>query len=83
MDPLTKAVQTAIQHAPCSMRALAKQAGVPHSTLVRVNNDEMPASRVVAGKVMLALEQLVVCCNMGILPLNAALTVKKKGGRKR
>ena len=48
IDPLTRAVHRALDEAPCSTRALAVQAGVPHSTLVRIAAGERNATPAVA-----------------------------------
>ncbi len=53
---LTRAVQAAIAKAPCSVRALAIAAGVPQSTLARIESGERQATDDVARKVVAALE---------------------------
>lgn len=55
-DRLTNAVRRAVQHAPCSVRALARAAGVPDSTLVRIAAGERAATPAVAAAVARALE---------------------------
>lgn len=52
---LTQAIQAALRAAPCSMRELAKQAKVPHSTLVRIAKGERLATVEVAKRVGRAL----------------------------
>ena len=52
---LTRRVRGAIKAAPCSIRELAKQAGIPHSTLVRIARDERMATADVAERVGKAL----------------------------
>jgi predicted transcriptional regulator len=54
-DYLTGAVRRALEDAPCSVRALAKQAGVPHSTLVRIGDGSREATPAVAEAVARAL----------------------------
>ena len=56
-DPLTAAVRDALRGAPCSLRALAKEAGVPHSTLVRIRGGTRNASPEVADAVTKALQR--------------------------
>ena len=56
MDRTTEAVWEAIDAAPCSTRALAAQAGVDHSLLVRIRSGERRATREVAMKIVAALE---------------------------
>jgi plasmid maintenance system antidote protein VapI len=55
-DRLTETVARAIQQAPCSVRALARAAGVPASTLVRIVAGERAATPAVAAAVVRALE---------------------------
>lgn len=54
---LSAAVITAVQNAPCSTRALAREAGVPHSTLSRIMSGERGATTVVATAIAGALER--------------------------
>jgi lambda repressor-like predicted transcriptional regulator len=55
VDPLTAAVRHALRDAPCSIRALAREAGVSHSTLVLINGGSLNASVEVADAVRRAL----------------------------
>ena len=55
-DRLTHAVARAISEAPCSVRALARAADVPDSTLVRIAAGERAATPAVAAAVSRALE---------------------------
>jgi len=55
LDPLTAALRRALHQAPCSVRALAREAGVPHSTLVRIQGGALKASPAVAGAIAQAL----------------------------
>lgn len=55
IDAVTTAVRQALRHAPCSTRALAKEAGVPHSTLVRIVAGSRNATAAVGRKVARAL----------------------------
>ena len=50
-------MRRAIELAPCSVRALAKQAGVPHVTLVWIRQGKRKATAAVAGKVGAALRK--------------------------
>jgi hypothetical protein len=63
-DPtyLTLALQDAIHRAPGSMRALAREAGVPHTTLVRVRSGALEASPAVVARVAATLEQWSELC---------------------
>jgi len=55
-DRLSAAVARAIREAPCSVRALARAADVPDSTLVRIVAGERAATLDVADRVARALE---------------------------
>jgi hypothetical protein len=55
-DPLTAAVRRALRGAPCTTRALAVEADVPHSTLVRIAAGTRNATPAVALAVARALE---------------------------
>ncbi len=52
---LTSQVSRAIKAAPCSLRELAKEAKVPHTTLVRIRNGQREATAKVAQRVAKAL----------------------------
>jgi hypothetical protein len=54
-DAVTLAVRRALEHAPCSVRALARAADVPASTLVRIQSGDRTATRAVALAVSRAL----------------------------
>jgi plasmid maintenance system antidote protein VapI len=56
-DALTDAVARAIEHAPVTIRELAREAGVPDSTLVRIVSGERRATAAVAEEVARALER--------------------------
>ncbi len=51
----TAAVQSALLAAPCSLRALARAAGIDHAALVRVQAGDRPATVALARAVMGAL----------------------------
>ncbi len=52
---ITTQVRRAIDAAPCSLRELARDAGVPHSTLVRIRSGEREATVDVAQRLARAL----------------------------
>jgi predicted transcriptional regulator len=54
-DPITTAVREAITGAPCSIRALARQAGVPDSTLSRINSGQLAPSPALVSALIYAL----------------------------
>lgn len=62
MNRLTAAVARAIREAPCTLRALAREAGVPPSTLTRVLSGERAATPAVAEAVACALERWGARC---------------------
>ena len=55
-DALTIAVQRALEHAPCSVFALARAAGVQQSTLSRIQAGERKATVGIASAVARALD---------------------------
>jgi hypothetical protein len=57
MDPLSAAVAQALQQAPCSVRALAREAGVPHSSLVRIQAGQLRATTELAEAVAKGLRR--------------------------
>lgn len=61
-DRLTEAVTRAVRGAPCSVRALARAAGVPDSTLVRIVAGDRAATPAVATAVARALDQWSARC---------------------
>ena len=61
-DPLTVAVVEAIRSTPCSVRALARAAEVPHSTLTRIAAGDRAATLAVATAVASALDAWTVEC---------------------
>jgi hypothetical protein len=54
-DRLSAAVRRALENTPYSLRALAREAAVPHSTLVRIGSGSLRASPDVANRVAKAL----------------------------
>jgi len=61
-DRLTEAVTRAVRGAPCSVRALARAADVPDSTLVRIVAGERAATPAVAAAVARALDEWGAQC---------------------
>ena len=61
-DRLTETVTRAVRGAPCSVRALARAAGVPDSTLVRIVAGERAATPAVAAAVARALDEWGARC---------------------
>lgn len=75
-DQLTAAVRNALRKAPCSLRALAKEAGVPHSTLVRIQGGTRAATPEVAAAVTMGLQAWAKRC--GQLATSVAKAQKKE-----
>ena len=61
-DLLTSTVLRALRKTPCSLRALAREAGIPHSTLVRILDGSRNASPDVAEALMSAFGRWSVAC---------------------
>jgi len=62
MDARTRAVVRALEHAPCSLRALAREAGVSHVWLVQIHKGRRPASVATAAKIARALRLWGATC---------------------
>lgn len=61
-NALTRAVQRALAGAPCSVATLARAAGVPQSTLARIQAGERNATPAVARAVARALDEWGAGC---------------------
>jgi transcriptional regulator with XRE-family HTH domain len=61
-NALTTAVRRALAQAPCSVATLARAAGVPQSTLARIQAGERQATPAVARAVARALDQWSARC---------------------
>jgi Helix-turn-helix len=77
VDRLTDAVTRAARDAPCSVRALARAADVPASTLVRIVAGERAATPAVAAAVARALDQWGAKCGQLALGIRQA----QRGGQ--
>jgi predicted transcriptional regulator len=67
---LTRAVQRALNLAPFSLRALARQANVPHTTLVFVLQGKREATEAVAEALEVALCDLHEACGEAYVVLS-------------
>lgn len=76
MSKLTTTVQTAVKKAPCSIRALAKVARVPHVTLAHIVHGRREATEDVARKVARALDGWAKTCGRSAADIRRQL---KKG----
>ena len=76
MNKLTTTVRTAVERAPCSIRALAKVAGVPHVTLAHIVHSRREATEDVARKVARALDGWAKKCGRSAADIRQEL---KKG----
>jgi hypothetical protein len=70
---LSDAVREAIEKAPCSLRRLAEDAEIPHSTLVRIRDGSLNASPAVVERLMGALAMWAERCDEGQRELKRAL----------
>lgn len=70
---LTKATRRALRAAPCSLRALAREARVVHTTLAEIDRGELGASPAVARAVAKALLRWGTRCQKAAKGLEAAL----------
>ena len=76
MNRLTTTVRKAVERAPCSIRALAKAAGVPHVTLAHIIHGRREATEDVARKVARALDGWAKKCSRSAADIRRHL---KKG----
>ncbi len=76
---LSDAVRDALESSPASLRALAREAGVPVSTLSRILREEREATEDVALRVMAALKVWGDSCQDASSNIRDALD---DGGRK-
>ncbi|MFI5168076.1 MAG: helix-turn-helix domain-containing protein [Thermoanaerobaculales bacterium] len=75
MDKLTSTVVEALRTAPCSLRALAREAGVSHVQLLHITQGKRRATSDVAAKVADALDRWSDRC------LVAARRIRHSRGR--
>jgi transcriptional regulator with XRE-family HTH domain len=78
MDRLTSAVIRALESAPCSLRALARTAGVSHVQLLHITQGKRRATPAVAAKVAEALDTWSTRCAEGARGIRQA---KPRGNR--
>ena len=74
MEDLQESLLAAIEEAPASMRALAREAGIPHSTLVRIRQGRLGVTPAVARAVADALQEWSTVCTEGSDGLKRALS---------
>jgi hypothetical protein len=80
MDSLRRVLLNAIDDAPCSDRALAREAGLAHSTLIRIRAGTLHATPAVAAKVAAALERWGERCNTAAGRLHSEIRKRHKAG---
>jgi len=73
MTRVTSAVRQAVAAAPCSLRALARAAKVPHSTLVAILSGKREATAAVASAVAAGLEGWSLKCVVAATKVRRAL----------
>lgn len=83
-ENLTRALLNAIEAAPCSLRALAREAGVAHSLLIQVQQRAFHATPELAAKITGALERWGARCRTAAKTLRAAARLVRtpRTGRK-
>ena len=69
---LEAAFRRALRDAPCSLRALAREAGVAHSTLVRARDGDMAVTPAIVDAVVEALRRWEEKCSTLADDLEAA-----------
>ena len=77
-DRLGDAVRKALELAPSSLREIAGEAGVPHSTLVRIMSGERGATPEVAGAVAAALARWGRRCSQAERTIRQALNAEAR-----
>jgi transcriptional regulator with XRE-family HTH domain len=80
MDTLRQALLEAIDAAPCSDRALAREAGLAHTTLIRIREGRLHATPAVLERVAAALERWSGQCGMAAEKLRAEQKRHSAGG---
>ena len=80
---LSEATRKALATAPCSLRKLADEAGIPHSTLVRIQQGTLGASPEVARKLLKALRAWAKGCERGAEVVDGALRQGRPQGGNR
>ena len=79
MNNIANALLEAIDSSPCSERALAHEAGIDHSLLVRIRQGTRGATPEVAGKVAAALEGWGDRCHSAARSLREELDRHQEG----
>lgn len=79
MDRLTAHLARAVKAAPCSIRALAREAGVSHTLLAMILRGERAATAAAAVKIAAALERWGERCQHGAAQLRRATTTRGNG----
>jgi hypothetical protein len=74
LNALSKAVVKALLAAPCSLRALAREAAVPHVTLVLIKSGKRSATPLVASRVASALWSWGQRCSKAAERLEGSIT---------
>lgn len=79
---LNRIVANALRRAPCSLRALARTAGVSHAQLARLVGGQRNATPPVAEALASALEQWGADCVSAAKSIRKALAQPKRGGHR-
>lgn len=81
MNTLTKVVTRAIGTAPCTVRALAREAGVSHSLLLLIVKGDRTVTPAVADKLAAALDRWGARCAEAADAIRKARTPRKGAAR--
>ena len=73
-------VRRAIRRAPCSIRALAREAGVSHTMLAAIVTGKERATPLVAQKVARALDHWAACCARDAAAVRAVVKGRSRKG---
>lgn len=78
MDPVTQAAKAAVQAAPCSLRALARETGVSHVLLIKIRDGDVRATEEVAKALAAALDRWGQQCQDAADGLRRALKPRRR-----
>ena len=80
--PDSERISRALEIAPCSLRALARKAGVPHSTLVLIRQGKRQPTRAVAEALVGALLDWVEQCTEAVSVIQTGESAYERRRRK-
>ena len=77
-DPLTRAVLAALDAAPCSLRALAREADLSHTVLVHIRAGKRAVTPALARRVAKALRTWATACQQSSDRITRAVSTRGK-----